>query len=723
MGLPLCWLLYGRRPLREADYVRAPFLGAAAITLIVQNLYYQDVTVRRAAPLVWGLIAALWLWAWRRGQLRLWWRGCPRALLTAGLLAFAVQGLGLLRLGAREYFGRAFPDQFNYTSIAQFALEEPFSLPLAAVGHRPYLIQGVRLKDHRNGAPLLQGFFAASCGADAKPLFEPTALLLPPLTVFAAFGLGRQLGLARPHALLAAAAAGLLPAVAAVHLEGFLSQALGLPFLLAYPLFLSDLSERPSAGRWIAAALCAAAGHTFYVELYPLFVGASAVLLGAAAVGDCRRWRLPACAVALAFAPALLNPFFVRSGWHMMTAVTLPVLQDVYPWALRQEGLARLWAGDFAALPGASALLAAGAVAATAVAYFGLLRACAARLCRLAGEGDPAARWRDLGMALAVLALALVPVAVVLKDREHPYQFYKLANTVSPLLVVGLMLALRPGRIAAPAWPALAAAAPVLLLAGAASGSMAVRSTRVELTKRSLTALVCGPGLTDLARGLERRPGGPLLIASVDAAYNPWLAYLARRHRAWLLGERINDSAPFERMPEVACVADLRGLPEGCLLLGTELPWLSCGRVAGARLVQAAGPYRLWRTTTRTWAVPTRFVSPAGAGADEQGPYFLVGRQPTRLEVLASCPGKLTVKGRFPARLLVAAEGPGGCREREAPGGNSAWSWRVPLAVGTTVLTFQAADGPPVLVHGLRLRFAASPANRLRQLPGEARAR
>ena len=267
MGLPLCWLLNGRRPLSDIDYVKAPFLGTAAIILIVQNLFYHDVTVARSAPVVWGVIALLWLAAWRAGQPGAWWRGRPRGLAAAAVLAFMVQGLGLLRLGADEYVGRLWSDQFNYTATAQYALEQPFSFPLSAVGNRPYLIQGVRLKFTRIGAPMMQAFFAASCYSDARPLFEPAILLLPPLTVFAAFGVGRRLGLERPHALLAAVTAGLLPAVAAVHLEGFLSQALCLPFLLAWPVFLGDLSEHPSFGRLAAAALCAAAGFIIYVEL------------------------------------------------------------------------------------------------------------------------------------------------------------------------------------------------------------------------------------------------------------------------------------------------------------------------------------------------------------------------------------------------------------------------------------------------------------------------
>src|SRR5262245_37439509 len=38
VGLPLSWLLNGRQPLSSADWIRAPFLGVAAIVVVLQNL-------------------------------------------------------------------------------------------------------------------------------------------------------------------------------------------------------------------------------------------------------------------------------------------------------------------------------------------------------------------------------------------------------------------------------------------------------------------------------------------------------------------------------------------------------------------------------------------------------------------------------------------------------------------------------------------------------------
>src|SRR5262249_49794293 len=65
LGIPLAWLLNGRRPLGEGDWVLAPFLGLAGAMLVLHNLVYLGCTVARATPWLWAGAAALWLWMLR----------------------------------------------------------------------------------------------------------------------------------------------------------------------------------------------------------------------------------------------------------------------------------------------------------------------------------------------------------------------------------------------------------------------------------------------------------------------------------------------------------------------------------------------------------------------------------------------------------------------------------------------------------------------------------
>ena len=62
VGLPLCWILNGKRPLAALDFVRVPFLGVAAIVIVLQNLVVLDVTIKQALPFFWLGVLLTWLW-------------------------------------------------------------------------------------------------------------------------------------------------------------------------------------------------------------------------------------------------------------------------------------------------------------------------------------------------------------------------------------------------------------------------------------------------------------------------------------------------------------------------------------------------------------------------------------------------------------------------------------------------------------------------------------
>ena len=244
VGVPLSWLLNGRSWPGERAWLEAPFLGIAAITLILQNLVYLDQPIRYTAPLIWvgGLVG--WFWMYRRKQIGAVFATLPRALFGAALAVYLLQGLGLLIVGASFYMGRAWGDQYNYTALAQFLTDERFSMSMSQVGQRPYLATAISFKLDRIGQSVLHSFFATSSLQEAKTLFESTILLSVALLVLAVYALGRRYGMQKGYALATGAAAGLLPGIAMVHLESFLSQALAIPLLLLFPVLLDDLVQR-----------------------------------------------------------------------------------------------------------------------------------------------------------------------------------------------------------------------------------------------------------------------------------------------------------------------------------------------------------------------------------------------------------------------------------------------------------------------------------------------
>src|SRR5262249_50582571 len=150
-----------------------------------------------------------------------------------------------------------------------------------------------------------------------------------------------------------------------------------------------------------------------------------------------RKGRLLAAGVVLACAPLLLNPRLLVTLRGVAFRLDLVALQHGYPRALSAEGPVRgRPRGPAGPRPPRPPPPAPGVrPAARAVGYVGLFKAWLAGL----RSGRAPAR-RRFAFASCVLATALAPLLVLARDDQHPYQFYKLLLSVSPLLVLGLAL-------------------------------------------------------------------------------------------------------------------------------------------------------------------------------------------------------------------------------------------------------------------------------------------
>jgi hypothetical protein len=717
VGLPLAWLLGGRRQVAERDFLRAPFVGLAAIVTVLQNLVYLDVPVRQSTPWLWGFVLLVWLVLTWSGR----WRDCLRpglALAAGGFLAvYLLQGAGLVRLGAGRYVGRCWVDQFNYVAIAQTLSDEPFHFGRAAIENHPVTALTWHMRQDRLGQSVLHAFYAVSCRWDAKSLFEPTILLLPPLTAFAVFALGRRLGLGRLAAALTAGVAAMLPALTLLHLESFLSHALGLPFLLLVPLLLLDVAERLQWGTFLTAALCLTAAFSLYTEFAILLAGLLVVVLGGAAIGH-GRWRtMLLCLPGLAVAPVLLLPGYVPYCYHAIHRSGEPACEEVYPWALKLAGLGRLWFGDLPFFAPASVQRVAeiGGLILTFVALTGLGLACVKSIRALRRQTGAEPRAAAV-LRLAALLLALLPAAVVLRDREHPYQVYKLLITISPLLVLGLALLLWSTRRV---WPkVMLAGAAAAALAGTAD--MLWRSTRSEQVPRTIAWMLLDPNMMSVARRMEKESGSGLVIATSDVGINPWLAYYGRRNRIWLNAGDINLNQEASWPGGHLSLFHVTEAPPNCLVLGSKFRTFDTAPPPGAHLEWANDAYQLWRTTGRTWALPANFQHNIGPEQLDGRPFFWIGYVAVALEVVAGCPTTVTLRGHLvlgpaqpPRQLLLTTDH--GWTAPLHPA-SSELALDVPVPAGKTVLTLAVAGvrpemeprgspTPPFLlgVHGLRL--------------------
>ena len=685
VGLPIQWLIGGRRRLHEPDWVRAPLMGLAAIIVVLSLLTFLDVTVRRATVALWVVTAALWIVMARRRAIDR--TAIPLTLAAVAAAVLLVHGIGLVWAGANVYVGRGWADQVNYVAIAQFLLDDPFSRTLADVGMRPYLLNGIFHKQPRIGQSVVNGFLAATAGQDAKTMFEPTILLAPALVFLALFELWRALsGAARTRlSLVACAGASLLPAVAILHLEGFLSQGLSLPFLLLWPVLARDVVAAPGARALVSSGLVSAALTVTYPEVLPLIVAMAAGGFALAALRSRDRLGL-----ARGFALVLLPPLLwtltpVLQGFRNVAGyLGRSAAGGPYPWALQLEGVARLWAGDLVQWLARPLDFALGMVAAalTCLGYVGLGLA-VRRLWRLGWEprdGGPLA----LGAALALYALT--PVAVLAAPGRHPYQFYKLAFGVAPVVALGLAF-LAPERLRRPA------VSTMLVLALAGTAGMAVDAGRGRDTPRSmgahdlmteeakkLTAILRRMRDRDLAL-LERDvPGRP------PGVMNAWFAYLGRENRVWL-GNTLLSQGMDKYLWALAQSSDLARLPSDAVFLTSARdPWAEVA--PGARLLWEGDAYRLWTTTQRgPWATLVWADNPNGLEQVNGRRFAWLGVGDMRLLVLAGQPGMI----RFSAEAWIGSAG--GTTRHVRIRSSAGWDQTVAIAAGHATFRVAVSSG------------------------------
>jgi hypothetical protein len=652
IGACFVWLLSGRRPLGEAEWLLAPFAGLAVVTVVAQNLVYQDVPLPRATVLLWAAAVAVAAWMWRRGALAAALRTLPRRVFAVAVAAYLVQGAALFAVGARHYAGRAWEDQYTYTVVTQFLMDEPFRVSREEIGQRPYLYRVLARamgpldfpshKEHRIGQSVLHGFFAATARLPAKTLFMPTILLSSSLLVVAVYALGTGLGLDSGRALLAGACAGVLPGLAALNLECFLSHALAVPLIVFWIEALRRLAATLRIADLVTACLLLTAMVAIYTDFGVPMLAETVLCLGLAAVGHRQPVRLVACLAALVVAPFVLNPRYAEMTLFIWNWVSTPnVLAGLYPWAFGVEGIARLWLGDWAASPASVVRVAAQAagVLLTALGYAGLVRAA------WPAPGKPRPSLREVvatrAFALGALAFALLPVVLLLKDRDHPYQFYKMLLTVSPLLALGLAFVGR-GR---PIGRAVQVA--VLVLAVWQTGRLALETARAEPAPRSAAHVLLDPDMRELEDTLEALAGRDLVIVhSRGPMVTGWLSYFARRNRVWLADPEVF-SDDIRKTPSARPILDLGRAPVDALLLTDRHPRHAARPSPGARVLWENRSFQLWTPVPGPWAVVLRTDNRNGLETVDGKPFFWIGHGDTRLVVLAGQAGRLALGAEF----------------------------------------------------------------------------
>jgi hypothetical protein len=629
------------------------------------------------------------------------------------VLVYTIQGVGLLIVGVKYYVGRAWSDQFNYTVIAQFLADERFSSTAQAFGNQPFLLRAIELKDDRIGQSILQAFFAVSSFTDAKTLFEPTILLSPGLIVVAIYMLLRGLNLDRRRALLASTLAGVLPSITLLHLESFQSHALVLPWLVCFPAILLGLNKQPNRYQLAIAVLFLTASISIYTEFLAILAGVIVLTISVAAIYHPQRYRLIACYGVLLLSPALLVPGMVSSIFAIFNRINDEVLTGIYPWAYELEGLSRIWFGDLAVAPqiAGQGQIAMVSIILTALAGFGLLHACLP-LVITRGRILAAPEQRDaLVCLLSICTITILPLIILAKDQTHPYQFYKLLISISPLLVVGIALLDMP-IVSVPVYAGLLSdttlgewrhriVSVILLLiffgCVVSTTSMGMKSTLVEAQERSAAHFLIAPDMRELQDGLEQLSDQDLLLTDTGSPTSGWVAYFARHNRVWLPEPHVGEI----NLAPIATNVTLRRIPSDLLVLYRNAD-MFLGSKPDPKLwpvIWSIGEYTLAKPVQAPWAVPVQIKNENGLESLKGHPFFWMGKGDTYITVLASESGLVSIEADFHAgpslpgqpsrQLLVMA---GSTYHRQISLTNGPATIAIPVQAGQTQIVLRPLD-------------------------------
>jgi hypothetical protein len=634
VGVPLRGLLARSKRLDEGGWCQAPFVGLAATVLILQFELHLDIRIRDG---VWGLwaVAALWwmVWLWQ-GHVRESFRSFPVLPFAVCGVVLAVEAAGLITLGANEYVGRSWLDQFNYTTMAAWFRDHGFALTAEEIGQRPWLTRVLGLREYRIGQSVLQAYHSVVTKTDARLQFMPTILLACPLIALALYVTGLMMGLRRRHAALAGLFGGLVPGVTMLAQECFLSHALGIPWLLLMPALLTGYLVQRDGGSLGTAALGVGAVSAIYPEFLP-FTLILVVLF--AALGLAQRPRHLGHVLgfgALLAAPWVLNPLQDNLLFYLSPHyLTKTGLEHIYPWAYHHDGLAVLWLGDSWLNAGDQESMRIGLRLGRAVVAGGTLG-----LLALAGGGW--VRWwrggrkvqgATWGLPLALCGLAVIPGLMLLGDHDRPYQFYKVLISVSPLyalgtVALGTIVAGALGRcLGCGAWARLSTGVvwlPVLAavtLAGLSSYGLVMQSTgpeqytRPDLAFRMLQGTALDDDFRELRQELESLRGQKVLMRAWgrSPSYTQlWSSYFGRFNQLWLADPSYIEEFNFR--VNLLGISDLTRLPPDCLVFSPRHAMFlqpPASLPATAIVWQGAG-HTLWKLQGQPWACITDIDRP-----------------------------------------------------------------------------------------------------------------
>jgi len=404
----------------KSDYLFLyPFIGFSIIILIEQNLVYKNITINESS--LWLLVTILILLAVYVfiGRLKLIKFKFFTLVLAIGV--WLINSFGYLRESAEWYIGYGWQDQYNYVATAEFLKENKFSTEFINID-TPYLVEPIVKKNDRIGQSIYQSFISSIFNLSAEYTYGAVSLLAPLLTYCAFLYAFSKIKVREWIGEIMSFIAAILPATSAIHLECFLSQALGTPFLLVTIfkiLFLK--TKKLSIKDLLIISLLIAGTNSIYTE-YTIFI--LVVLVAKLVIVLIKRANV--IRTYFAFSMVLLlsmimNIKYINPTLEIFKRTNLPdILSHVYPFNHTMYGYSRLLFGDLNTSNNRIIFFL------TIIFYLlglvGLIWIC----------------FKKKSMEILVLlCFSVTPVLLDIIMRNYPYQTYKLLLSFTPLILLG----------------------------------------------------------------------------------------------------------------------------------------------------------------------------------------------------------------------------------------------------------------------------------------------
>jgi hypothetical protein len=447
--------------------------------------------------------------------------------------------------GIDSYYGTAHPDQLNYVFLAEFLKEKPYSTDLRDVGHQPWLMMPVRLKDERIGQSVITAEISFLSNTNAKSSYAATVIFFLLALAICLYVLFRDIGIDRLTAALGAFLPTILPAITRLTLDGFLSQT---AVLFVFVFFANLLHRRDLNARSFTFFFSLGLAYLIaaYSELAPF--GCCSFLLGAFWIRPetFRGKRLMVwCAVLLV---AFLNPFYIRNliaflAGQYFTAAIGRFMDDLAPHVLTVGGWSEILFGVVDQQWKLCFELAGVLFAVVAVIGFVLLQ-------------------RSEKLVFGSILLPVFGIACYLATRVPlpAYPLAKLIFSFSPFVCVLAFTAI--SRFALPKANQLASLLRTSLLVSlvvtAACGS--IKEYRGVVNKSEFLQYLRDPSFVEVCRGLELIRDKKVLLCDTNPFRLAWLCYHARKNNVYCQARQIGNasvtdqSLPFLDIPKIGSI-------------------------------------------------------------------------------------------------------------------------------------------------------------------------